>query len=134
DLCRVFHPLPVTAGRLADHLEIQARGKVAKGEGIGLHRPAVRVDAPCSAGYGAPLGVVPDDVEDRQVVLARYPVARGRHAEHVGAIAQTRHDRAVTVGKFGSEGGAEAPTENANGGGAEIGARLRELELRRVEP
>src|SRR5688572_17466820 len=81
--CRVFDTLAVAAAGLAEHLEVEGGREVAEGLMARALLPAVRVDAAGGTCDGVPSGVVPDDIEHGQVHLARHPVPRLRHAEHV---------------------------------------------------
>src|SRR5437773_12225876 len=82
---------------------------------------------------GVPGAVVEDDEEHRQVVGAGDEVGGRGSAEDVGAVADAADQRLVRRGELGAEGGAQSPAEPARGRRREIGPRLSEASVGRVQ-
>ena len=130
-------------GRLVDALgmgALRARQLVVSRRRIEIGEPAAVVLAGGAvlehrhrgAAYRGVAAVVEHDGEDRQFVFARDPVANGRIAEHVGAVAQRGDDELLGRRQLGAERGAEAPAQPA--GGAEREQRARLLARAMVRP
>jgi hypothetical protein len=72
---------------------------------IGIHSEGTALDC-------TPHRVVHDDKQDRQIVQGRGMMYRGRVAEHIRAVADDGHDRAVRARKLGAKRCAGAPTKS----------------------
>src|SRR5258705_356309 len=106
--------------RFADLLEGRQLSKRDEGRFIAPRRQPVGIHGQRAAFDRAPHPIVHDDEEDRQLVQGRGVVDGGGIAEHVGAVAEDGHHRALPTCKLGAERRAGAPTQTRRGTRSEI--------------